>query len=152
MDRRARRRKHAPATTPTKEEKREMDKVAKYMKKTLKTKQVTVKGENLEVFTGSKAVDGLMESEWGGASRRSASGEAELAFPSRVSAANYCQRLLENGYFLRGFRVEVTSSKDKKGPDQGDGDSKSSAAQRRKGKKRSKRRWQWSRKRKEAAA
>lgn len=90
-----------------------MDRVAKYLRRTMKCKEATVKGEKLELFVGSKVVDALMESEWGGASRRSASGKSELAFPSRVSATNYCEKLLECGYFLRGWREEVSSSKDK---------------------------------------
>ena len=113
MDKKSKRRKRGVTVTPTKGEKRELDTVAKYLRKTMKCKEVTVKGEKLELVVGSKIVDALMESEWGGASRRSASGVNELAFPSRVSATAFCDKLLECGYFLRGWRVEVPSSKEK---------------------------------------
>lgn len=82
--------------------KEEID-VAKWMKKNVPVKKTKFAGHNVEYFTGSKAVDALMDSEW---SRKK--GEKEPFFSSRLDVVNFLNNMLRHKLFHRAKKVPVS--------------------------------------------
>lgn len=74
-------------------------KVAKWMKKNVKTKKTKFLSHNVEYFTSSKAIDALMKSKF-------ALSEAAL-FPTRDHAVEFLDIMLEHKFFHRAKKVPV---------------------------------------------
>ncbi|CAD7086030.1 unnamed protein product [Hermetia illucens] len=73
--------------------------IAKWMKKNVRTKKTKFLSHNVEYFTASKALDALMKSHF-------AEGDNCL-FPSRESAVEYLDVMLEHKFFHRAKKVPV---------------------------------------------
>lgn len=89
---------------PTKEEYA----VAKYLRFQAPCKEGKFLGNSVQYFIGSKAVDALLDSKWSAKSTKT-----NALFTNRVSCANYCERLLEKGFFHRVTRPEKRDKKKK---------------------------------------
>lgn len=81
---------------PTKDE----IKVAKWMKKNVKTKKTKFLSHNVEYFTSNKAIDGLMKSKF-------AEGDTPL-FTSREQIIEFLDIMLEHKFFHRAKKVPVS--------------------------------------------
>lgn len=92
--------------------KKEMDAVAKHMRFTIATKKAIIKGDNVEYFPGSKAIDCLMDSKWAQDNDDSTM-EFIPYIGSRNIAVDFCQRLVDMGYFSRVKKVEVKGKEEK---------------------------------------
>ncbi|XP_063965583.1 translocation protein SEC62-like [Lytechinus pictus] len=106
-ERTTRRRKKKESTElekPTKEE----TAVARHIRFNLPTKNTSIDGHRVEYFTGSKAVDFLLDSKWA-----SGKGKTEVIFTDRESVANYLDGLLWKGLFYRALKVVKKSKKEK---------------------------------------
>ncbi|XP_033107655.1 translocation protein SEC62-like [Anneissia japonica] len=97
---------------PTKEE----TAVAKYLRFHLPTKETTFMQENVQYFTGQKAVDFLLESKWAKGTKGT-----DVLFTTRLTVVNYLNRLLKKRMFYRAIktvkrkREKDAKSKDKEG-------------------------------------
>uniref|UniRef100_UPI00358E2632 translocation protein SEC62-like n=1 Tax=Myxine glutinosa TaxID=7769 RepID=UPI00358E2632 len=84
--------------------------VAKYLRFKCPTKSSSMMGQRVEYFTGSRAVDVLLESDW--ATGRKG---APLLFTSRDTAVHFCNKLLQREYFSRGLKIARKSEREKEG-------------------------------------
>jgi len=98
------RRKGDEDQNPTKDE----TEVAKYLRFNLPTKKATLFGEKAVYFSGSNAVDFLMDSKWA-----SGKGKSSIEFTHRDSVADYLRRMLNCQLFSR-VHVIKTEKKVKK--------------------------------------
>ncbi|XP_072035740.1 translocation protein SEC62-like [Amphiura filiformis] len=82
--------------------------VGKHVRFNLATKTSKIGGHKVEYFTGSKAVDFLLDSKW-------ASGEkgTKIIFTDRNSVARYLNELLYKGMFYRALKVVKKNKKEK---------------------------------------
>jgi hypothetical protein len=83
---------------------KEEEAALKWLRFNLKCRSTTVKGESLDFFIGSKAVDKLLESPW--AEKPSSSSRNRPYFPQRRAAEKFLERKLAERYFYRGLKVE----------------------------------------------
>uniref|UniRef100_A0A5S6QDS7 Translocation protein SEC62 n=1 Tax=Trichuris muris TaxID=70415 RepID=A0A5S6QDS7_TRIMR len=72
--------------------------VAKYLRFKCPSKASLLFGDEVHYFTGSKAVDVLLDSPW-------ATAKKELLFTNRHSCVNYLQDLLNKGFFFRARKL-----------------------------------------------
>ncbi|XP_065842316.1 translocation protein SEC62-like isoform X2 [Oscarella lobularis] len=84
--------------------------VVKWLRYNVKSKSTTIKGQKVDIFVGSKAVDKLLESTW--ATRRDSSTRHRPYLPTREAAVKFCGRMLAKGYFYRALKVEMKPKKD----------------------------------------
>ncbi|XP_037819062.1 translocation protein SEC62 isoform X2 [Lucilia sericata] len=75
-------------------------KVAKWMKKNIKTKKTKFLSHNVEYFTSNKAIDGLMKSKF-------AEGDGAL-FTTREQAIDFLDLMLEHKFFHRAKKVPIS--------------------------------------------
>ncbi|XP_046811878.1 translocation protein SEC62, partial [Lucilia cuprina] len=75
-------------------------KVAKWMKKNIKTKKTKFLSHNVEYFTSNKAIDGLMKSKF-------AEGDGAL-FTTREQAVDFLDLMLEHKFFHRAKKVPIS--------------------------------------------
>ncbi|TMW49696.1 hypothetical protein DOY81_005234 [Sarcophaga bullata] len=75
-------------------------KVAKWLKKNIKTKKTKFLSHNVEYFTSSKAIDGLMKSKF-------AEGNNAL-FTTREQAVDFLDLMLEHKFFHRARKVPIS--------------------------------------------
>ncbi|KAM7353120.1 translocation protein 1 isoform 2-T2 [Cochliomyia hominivorax] len=75
-------------------------KVAKWMKKNIKTKKTKFLSHNVEYFTSNKAIDGLMKSKF-------AEGDNAL-FTTREQAVDFLDLMLEHKFFHRAKKVPIS--------------------------------------------
>ncbi|XP_061395805.1 translocation protein SEC62, partial [Musca vetustissima] len=85
-----------PVEKPSKDE----IKVAKWMKKNVKTKKTKFLSHNVEYFTSSKAIDALMKSKF-------AEGSTPL-FTSREQVVEFLDIMLEHKFFHRAKKVPIS--------------------------------------------
>lgn len=86
--------------------------MAKYLFFNVPKKKAVVKGNKVEYFSGSKAVDALMTSKWSKEVPADDDNGVTPYFPNRDAAVRMCEFLLKNDYFARGNKVQVkTKSK-----------------------------------------
>uniref|UniRef100_A0A1I8A368 Translocation protein SEC62 n=1 Tax=Steinernema glaseri TaxID=37863 RepID=A0A1I8A368_9BILA len=78
---------------------KEDDVIARYVRFNCPTKSTTFERNEVQYFTGSKAVDTLYESKWG----TKATGEP--AFPTRHSAFLFLKKMMEYGLFFRARKL-----------------------------------------------
>ncbi|KAK0393011.1 hypothetical protein QR680_000015 [Steinernema hermaphroditum] len=78
---------------------KEEDAIARFIRFNCPTKSTTFERNEVQYFTGSKAVDTLYESKYG----TKASGEPN--FPTRHSAFLFIKSLMENGLFFRARKL-----------------------------------------------
>ncbi|XP_071841443.1 translocation protein SEC62-like [Apostichopus japonicus] len=83
--------------------------VAKYLRFNLSTKSCNFMGNKVEYFTGSKAVDFLLDSKWASGAKKT-----PIIFTTRESVARYLDVLLQKGFYLRALKVAV-KKKEKEG-------------------------------------
>lgn len=74
--------------------------VAKWLKANVPTKKTKFHNHPVEYFTGSKAVDALMESKW-------ATGKNPL-FTTRPECIQFCHQMLLHKFYHRGKKVPVS--------------------------------------------
>jgi len=79
-------------------------KVAEWMKKNIPSKKTKFLNHNVEYFTGSKAVDGLMESKW---AKPIKEGENAL-FLTRADIVHFLDKMLRHKFFHRAKKVPVS--------------------------------------------
>lgn len=84
--------------------------VAKHLRFKLPTKAAVFRREKVEYFTGSAAVDCLMDSKWARKEGEAPEDENSPAFYTRIDAVNFCNRLLASEFMTRVNKVEVKSS------------------------------------------
>ncbi|CDW56783.1 translocation protein sec62 [Trichuris trichiura] len=72
--------------------------VAKYLRFKCPSKSSLLFGDEVHYFTGSKAVDVLLDSPW-------ATSKKELLFTNRHSCVDYLQDLLNKGFFFRARKL-----------------------------------------------
>ena len=114
-------------------ERKTLEVIAKHLRFNLRTKAAVLKREKVEYFTGSTAVDTLMNSKW--ARKADESNEEEkhvskkdsddksVEFYTRADAVSFCNYLVDLRYMVRVNKVEVKSANDT--PDTGDDESSS---------------------------
>lgn len=117
-------------------QKKTLEVVAKHLRFKLPTKAAVLKREKVEYFTGSAAVDCLMNSKWARKEGEAPEDETTPAFFTRIDAVNFCNRLLASEFMIRVSKVEVKPSSS---ADQGDDESADERKQ--PGKKRRKKRY-----------
>lgn len=91
-------------------ERKTLDVVAKHLRFKLPTKAAVLRREKVEYFTGSAAVDLLMNSKWArekGEATKTPEDESTPAFYTRMDAVNFCNRLLVSQFMVRVNKVEV---------------------------------------------
>ncbi|KAK7601027.1 hypothetical protein V9T40_008468 [Parthenolecanium corni] len=84
---------------PTKDE----IEVAKWLKKNVPIKKTKFAGHNVEYFTGSKAVDALLNSTWS-----QKQGEKDPFFSNRQEIVNFMNNMLRHKLFHRAKKVPVS--------------------------------------------
>ncbi|VDM67914.1 unnamed protein product, partial [Strongylus vulgaris] len=96
---------------------KEQDTVARYVRFNCPTNSTMFQGNEVYYFTGSKAVDTLMESKYGSKAKN----EAAALFPNRQAAVNYMQTLMDFELFFRARKLvpKKKDEKDKKEKDLG---------------------------------
>lgn len=77
--------------------------VAKWLKKNVPVKKTKFAGHNVEYFTGSKAVDALLDSEW---SRKK--GDKDPFFNTRQDIIHFLNNMLRHKLFHRAKKVPVS--------------------------------------------
>ncbi|XP_038078797.1 translocation protein SEC62-like [Patiria miniata] len=105
QSRRRKKRDDGQAEKPTDEE----TAVGKHLRFNLATKTSNFMGHKVEYFTGSKAVDLMLDSKWA-----SGKGSIEILFTDRSSVVQYLEKLLHKGMFHRALKVVKKSKKDEK--------------------------------------
>lgn len=100
-------------------ERKVLEVVAKHLRFNLPTKAAVLRREKVEYFTGSAAVDSLMNSKWAKKEGDIATDDENTpAFYTRVDAVNFCNRLLLSEFMIRVNKVEVKSSAGDTGDDE----------------------------------
>ncbi|XP_033642090.1 translocation protein SEC62-like [Asterias rubens] len=105
QNRRRKKRDEGQADKPTDEE----TAVGKHLRFNLATKNSNFMGHKVDYFTGSKAVDMLLDSKWA-----SGKSSTDILFTDRNSVVQYLDRLLQKGMFHRALKVVKKSKKDEK--------------------------------------
>ncbi|ETN85450.1 translocation protein, Sec62 family, partial [Necator americanus] len=92
---------------------KEQDAIARYVRFNCPTLSTMFQGNEVYYFSGSKAVDTLMESKYGA----KAKSEAATLFPNRQAAVNYMRDLMAYQLFFRARKLvpKKKDEKDKKG-------------------------------------
>ncbi|KAK6733870.1 hypothetical protein RB195_017562 [Necator americanus] len=93
---------------------KEQDAIARYVRFNCPTLSTMFQGNEVYYFSGSKAVDTLMESKYGA----KAKSEAAALFPNRQAAVNYMRDLMAYQLFFRARKLvpKKKDEKDKKEP------------------------------------
>ncbi|KAJ8022091.1 Translocation protein SEC62 [Holothuria leucospilota] len=76
--------------------------VAKYLRFNLSTKSCNFMGNKVEYFTGSKAVDFLLDSKWASGAKGN-----PILFTDRGSVTSYLNVLLQKNFFMRALKVAI---------------------------------------------
>ncbi|XP_022090404.1 translocation protein SEC62-like [Acanthaster planci] len=103
--RRRKKRDDGPVEKPTDEE----TAIGKHLRFNLATKTSNFMGHKVEYFTGSKAVDLMLDSKWA-----TGKGNTEILFTTRSSVVHYLDRLLHKGMFHRALKVVKKNKKEEK--------------------------------------
>ncbi|WKX94446.1 hypothetical protein Q1695_011595 [Nippostrongylus brasiliensis] len=98
---------------------KEQDAVARYVRFNCPTSTTMFQGNEVHYFTGSKAIDILMESKYGS----KAKSEAAMLFPNRQAAVNYMRDLLSHQLFFRARKLVPKKKDDKEKKDKDTGKS-----------------------------
>ncbi|WKX94445.1 hypothetical protein Q1695_011595 [Nippostrongylus brasiliensis] len=98
---------------------KEQDAVARYVRFNCPTSTTMFQGNEVHYFTGSKAIDILMESKYGSKAKN----EAAMLFPNRQMAVNYMRDLLSHQLFFRARKLVPKKKDDKEKRDKDTGKS-----------------------------
>ncbi|KAJ1366101.1 hypothetical protein KIN20_026694 [Parelaphostrongylus tenuis] len=90
---------------------KEQDTIARYVRFNCPTSTTMFQGNEVHYFSGSKAVDTLMDSCYG----TKAKNEASMLFPNRLAAVNYMRALMTHQLF---FPCAEISAKEERGEGQ----------------------------------
>ena len=103
-------------------DKKTLESVAKYLRFNLRTKAAVLKREKVEYFTGTAAVDTLLNSKWAVKRKEGSEGEkieaktreegSGVEFYTRADAVSFCNYLIDLQYMTRVNKVEVKSTAD----------------------------------------
>ncbi|KJH52623.1 translocation protein Sec62 [Dictyocaulus viviparus] len=88
---------------------KEQDVIARYVRFNCPTNSTMFQGNEVHYFSGSKAVDTLMESVYGAKAKN----EVAMLFPNRQAAVNYMRSLMSHQLFFRARKL-VPKRKDDK--------------------------------------
>ncbi|VDM53850.1 unnamed protein product [Angiostrongylus costaricensis] len=88
---------------------KEQDTIARYVRFNCPTSTTMFQGNEVHYFSGSKAVDTLMDSRYG----TKAKNEASTLFPNRLAAVNYMRSLMAHQLFFRARKLVPKKKEDK---------------------------------------
>ncbi|KAK6052316.1 translocation protein Sec62 [Cooperia oncophora] len=94
---------------------KEQDAVARYVRFNCPTSTTMFQGNEVQYFTGSKAIDTLMESKYGSKAKN----EAAMLFPNRQAAVNYMRELMTHQLFFHARKLVPKKKEDKEKKDKG---------------------------------
>ncbi|XGW11111.1 hypothetical protein V3C99_012537 [Haemonchus contortus] len=94
---------------------KEQDAVARYVRFNCPTSTTMFQGNEVHYFSGSKAIDTLMESKYGSKAKN----EAAMLFPNRQAAVNYMRELMDHQLFFHARKLVPKKKDDKEKKDKG---------------------------------
>ncbi|VDO53810.1 unnamed protein product [Haemonchus placei] len=96
---------------------KEQDAVARYVRFNCPTSTTMFQGNEVHYFSGSKAIDTLMESKYGSKAKN----EAAMLFPNRQAAVNYMRELMDHQLFFHARKLVPKKKEDKEKKDKDSG-------------------------------